>query len=113
MILRPSLREVGWWQRKLVSTREFATPIARVGWLRVWSPIEDVTLRIGGPRTGKTGELACRILDAPGAVIATSTRTDLIDLTGPSAPSGAVACVQPFRCGWVGFHDHVRPALGL
>ena len=83
MILRPSLRGVGWWQRKLVSTRELATPIARVGWLRVWSPVEDVTLRIGGPRTGKTGELACRILDAPGAVIATSTRTDLIDLTGP------------------------------
>jgi len=49
----------------------------------VWSPIEDVTLRIGGPRTGKSGELAGRILDAPGAVIATSTRTDLIDLTSP------------------------------
>ncbi|MGH3516987.1 MAG: hypothetical protein ACRDQ7_06125 [Haloechinothrix sp.] len=32
-------------------------------------------------RRGKTGELACRILDAPGAVIATSTRTDLLELT--------------------------------
>jgi hypothetical protein len=41
--------------------------------LRVWSPVEDVTLRIGGPRTGKTGELCGRILDAPGAVIVTST----------------------------------------
>jgi type IV secretory pathway TraG/TraD family ATPase VirD4 len=47
----------------------------------VWSSIEDVTLRLGGPRTGKTGEIACRLLDAPGAVIATSTRTDLCDLT--------------------------------
>jgi type IV secretion system protein VirD4 len=83
VVLRPNLRQVGWPTRLLVSTRQLATPLARVGWLRVWSPIEDVTLRLGGPRTGKTGELACRILDAPGAVIATSTRTDLIELTGP------------------------------
>jgi type IV secretory pathway TraG/TraD family ATPase VirD4 len=40
-------------------------------------------MRIGGPRTGKSGELAGRILDAPGAVIATSTRADLIELTAP------------------------------
>jgi type IV secretory pathway TraG/TraD family ATPase VirD4 len=42
-----------------------------------------VTLRFGGPRTGKTGEIACRILDAPGAVIATTTRDDLVKLTAP------------------------------
>ncbi|MDQ4037115.1 MAG: type IV secretion system protein VirD4, partial [Actinomycetota bacterium] len=53
-VLRPSLRQLGWWRRLFVSTREVATPLARVGLLRVWSPIEDVTLRIGGPRTGKT-----------------------------------------------------------
>src|SRR5437764_1074228 len=82
-VLRPSLRRLGW-RRWLVSAREVATPVARVGLLRVWSPVEDVTLRIGGPRTGKTGELCGRILDAPGAVIATSTRTDLIEITGPS-----------------------------
>jgi hypothetical protein len=73
-VLRPSL--VGrWWIRAL----EVAQPIARVGLFRIWSPCEDVTLRVGGPRTGKSGELACRILDARGAVIATSTRTDLYD----------------------------------
>src|SRR6266516_3063222 len=82
-VLRPSLAQLPFHRRLRVPAREFATPLARVGLLRVWSPIEDVTLRIGGPRTGKTGELAWRILDAPGAVIATSTRTDLIDLTGP------------------------------
>jgi type IV secretion system protein VirD4 len=85
-VLRPSLARLPWWQ--VPRAREFATPLARVGLLlRVWSPVEDVTLRIGGPRTGKTGELACRILDAPGAVIATSTRTDLIELTGPCRSS--------------------------
>ncbi|MGH3859627.1 type IV secretory system conjugative DNA transfer family protein [Actinokineospora sp.] len=82
-VVRPSLREVSWWRRWRTPIREFATPVARVGIFRIWSLVEDVTLRFGGPRTGKTGELACRILDAPGAVIATSTRTDLIDLTGP------------------------------
>lgn len=80
-VLKPSLRKAMWWTRRRMPVLEYATPVARVGWQRVWSPVEDVTLRFGGPRSGKTGELACRILDAPGAVIATSTRTDLIDLT--------------------------------
>lgn len=80
-VLKPGLRKAMWWTRRRTPVLEYATPIARVGWQRVWSPVEDVTLRFGGPRSGKTGELACRILDAPGAVIATSTRTDLVDLT--------------------------------
>lgn len=78
-VLRPSLRG-RWWVRAIW----VGTPLARVGrLLRVWSPCEDVTLRVGGPRMGKSGELACRILDAPGAVIATSTRTDLFNICGP------------------------------
>jgi type IV secretion system protein VirD4 len=81
-VLRPSLRTLPAWRRWCVPARAIATPLARVGVLQVWSPVEDVTLRIGGPRTGKTGELCCRILDAPGAVIATSTRTDLMEITG-------------------------------
>lgn len=80
-VLRPSLRELTWWQRLRVPVTEYATPVARVSRQRIWSPCEDVTLRMGGPRMGKTGELACRILDAPGAVISTSTRTDLIEVT--------------------------------
>jgi type IV secretion system protein VirD4 len=99
-VLRPSLREVPWWRRWLVPLRELGTPLARVGLLRVWSPVEDVTLRIGGPRTGKTGEMAGRILDAPGAVIATSTRTDLVELTGPCrAQRGPVGVFNPSGLG--------------
>ncbi|TNC20893.1 type IV secretory system conjugative DNA transfer family protein [Amycolatopsis alkalitolerans] len=79
--VKPSLRNVSWWQRRRTPVTEYATRLALVGGQGIWSPVEDVTLRVGGPRTGKTGELAGRILDAPGAVIATSTRTDLIDLT--------------------------------
>jgi type IV secretion system protein VirD4 len=37
----------------------------------------------GGPRTGKTQYLAGRVLDAPGAVLVTSTRTDLHELCAP------------------------------
>jgi type IV secretory pathway TraG/TraD family ATPase VirD4 len=100
-VLRPGLRALGW-RRWLVPAREVATPVARVGWLRVWSAVEDVTLRIGGPRTGKTGELACRILDAPGAVIATSTRTDLIELTAACrARIGPVHIFNPSGVGGI------------
>jgi hypothetical protein len=87
--LRPSLGAPGlrgWWARwspRRTPATELGTRLARIGLLGVWSPVEDVTMRIGGPRTGKSGELAGRILDAPGAVIATSTRTDLITLTSP------------------------------
>lgn len=99
-VLRPSLAHLTTTQRVRVPTRELATPVARVGSLRVWSPVEDVTLRMGGPRTGKTGELAGRILDAPGAVIATSTRTDLVDITGPvRRQRGPVQVFNPSNVG--------------
>jgi type IV secretion system protein VirD4 len=80
-VLRPSLRESTAWQRLRSPTTSYATRLARVGVVWVWSTVEDITVRLGGPRTGKSGELAGRIVEAPGAVIATSTRTDLIDLT--------------------------------
>jgi type IV secretion system protein VirD4 len=98
-VLRPGLRKLGW-RRWFVSALAVATPLARVGMLRVWSPVEDVTLRIGGPRTGKTGELCGRILDAPGAVIVTSTRTDVIELTGPCRSArGPVQVFNPSGLG--------------
>ncbi|GAA3537227.1 hypothetical protein GCM10022222_21160 [Amycolatopsis ultiminotia] len=99
-VLSPSLRTVSALRRWRTPVREYATRIARVGGQGVWSPVEDVTLRMGGPRTGKTGELACRILDAPGAVIATSTRTDLIDLTaGVRRGEGPVYVFNPSGLG--------------
>jgi type IV secretory pathway TraG/TraD family ATPase VirD4 len=81
--LKPSTRQMSLFERVRVPTLEFAAPVARVGWQRIWTPCEDVVVMVGGPRTGKSGAVAGRILDAPGAVIATSTRTDLLELTGP------------------------------
>jgi type IV secretory pathway TraG/TraD family ATPase VirD4 len=60
---------------------EVAVRLCRVGWVWVWCSIEDVTLIFGGPRTGKSGWLAGQVLDAPGAVLVASTRTDLHELT--------------------------------
>ena len=78
-VLRPSLR-----RRVFRRAIWVGTPLAYVGrFLRVWSSCEDVTLRVGGPRMGKSAELGSRILDAPGAVIATSTRTDLYKTCAP------------------------------
>ena len=80
-VVRPSLADLTRRERLRVHTTEVAVPLCRVGALRVWSSVEDVLLIFGGPRTGKTGYLAGRIIDAPGAVLVTSTRTDLHDLT--------------------------------
>jgi type IV secretion system protein VirD4 len=112
-VLRPSLRYLPWWKRCLVPTRAVATPLARVGVFKVWSPIEDATLRFGGPRVGKSGELACRILDAPGAVIATSTRTDLVDLTRSlRAVRGPVHIFNPSGVGGLPSTVTFDPVVG-
>jgi len=101
-ILRPSLAMVPFRTRLFVRTNELATAVAKVGLLQIWSPVEDVTLRVGGPRVGKSGELACRILDAPGAVIATSTRTDLLEICGPvRARYGPVSVFNPCGVGGI------------
>jgi type IV secretory pathway TraG/TraD family ATPase VirD4 len=72
-------------EARTADIRDIATPLGRVGSRRVgpqvWSAHEDVTARFGGPRVGKSGEMACRIIDAPGAVVTTSTRVDLYELT--------------------------------
>ncbi|MGH3628596.1 MAG: type IV secretory system conjugative DNA transfer family protein [Sciscionella sp.] len=80
-VVRPSLGELTRRERLRVRTVEVAVPLCRVGMLRLWASVEDVVCIFGGPRTGKTGWLAGRVLDAPGAVLVTSTRTDLHELT--------------------------------
>ncbi|MDT0348137.1 type IV secretory system conjugative DNA transfer family protein [Pseudonocardia charpentierae] len=85
--VRPSLsratRRARWWQLLRLPTREVALQLCKVGLLRVWISSEDVLVVFGGPRTGKTQYLAGRIIDAPGAVLVTSTRTDLYEVTAP------------------------------
>jgi type IV secretion system protein VirD4 len=112
-VLRPSLAGLSRWGRMRTPVTEYASPIARVGAVRVWSSVEDVTTRLGGPRTGKTGELACRILDAPGACVVTSTRTDLLMLTGPSrSQRGPLLVFNPGGLGGVASNVKFSPLAG-
>ncbi len=82
-------------------TTAVGVELCRVGVQRVWSSVEDVTLVFGGPRTGKTGWLAGRVLDAPGAAVVTSTRTDLLRAVRPAPGSGSGRCSCSTRSGSV------------
>lgn len=99
-VVRPSLAELSRWERLRMRTVEVAVPLCRVGLLRVWSSVEDVVLIFGGPRVGKSGWLAGRIIDAPGAVLVTTTRPDLPQLTaGLRAERGPVYTFNPVGLG--------------
>jgi type IV secretory pathway TraG/TraD family ATPase VirD4 len=82
-IVRPSLDGLSRWRWWRLPAVEVAVRLCRIGMLSVWSSVEDVTIVFGGPRTGKTQYLAGAVLDAPGAVLVTSTRTDLYELCAP------------------------------
>jgi type IV secretion system protein VirD4 len=79
-VLRPSLGRPSRWRFDPASV---GVLLARTGLglpgQRVYSSCEDTTLRVGGPRTGKTLSLACHGLDAPGSLLTTSTRLDLAE----------------------------------
>jgi len=112
-VIRPSLAEAGVWRRWTAPTRELAVPLCRTGFLRVWSSLELVVLKIGAPRSGKSGSLACDILDAPGAVITTSTRTDLHDGTaGLRARRGPISVFNPSGLGSLPSTVGFSPLLG-
>ncbi|MGY4772882.1 type IV secretory system conjugative DNA transfer family protein (plasmid) [Kribbella sp. CWNU-51] len=80
-IIRPSLAELPAWKRRFVPLAQIGATVATVGWVKVRSSAEDHTLTVAGPRAGKTGLMMNHLLDAPGAVIATSTKTDILDIT--------------------------------
>jgi type IV secretion system protein VirD4 len=106
--VRPSLRH-----RVGTRTREVAAPLCRVGMWRVWISYEDVVLVFGRPRSGKTGWLLTRVLDAPGAVLATSTRTDIYELTaGLRDRKGPVWVFNPSGLGDIPSNVGFNPLWG-
>jgi type IV secretion system protein VirD4 len=99
-VLRPSLRGLSWWRRLRVPLLTYATPLCRTGGQTVWTSGEESTLRVGIPGTGKTAELACRVIDAPGGAVVTSTAADLYELTAPlRARRGPVTVFNPAGLG--------------
>ncbi|MEV4841029.1 TraM recognition domain-containing protein [Nonomuraea sp. NPDC049486] len=80
---RPSVRS--WWRRRLLAHSEIALFLGWAqGWIfrmRTYATFEDGLLCLAPQKEGKTAHLAGRILDAPGAVIVTSIRDDIVGLT--------------------------------
>jgi type IV secretion system protein VirD4 len=99
--VRPHLRDVGWRERWRVPTTELGVRLCRVGGMWLWASVEDVILAVGGPRKGKTAWLAGAVSDAPGAVLTTSTRTEIIGLTRVARERGGRA-VWVFNPGGLG-----------
>jgi type IV secretion system protein VirD4 len=101
-VLRPSLAGLRWWSRWRVPLLSYATPLCTVGRRTVWTSCQESTVRIGAPGTGKTAELACRVLDAPGGIVVTSTAADLFELTATlRARRGPVAVFNPSGLGGI------------
>jgi type IV secretory pathway TraG/TraD family ATPase VirD4 len=100
--VRPSLEARSRWELMTLPVAEVAVRLCRSGGQWVWSSNEDVVVTVGGPRSGKSGWLAGQIIDAPGAVLATSTRVDLLELCTPYRErKGPVVVFNPAGLGEV------------
>ncbi len=89
--------------RIVAPTTDHAVRLGRAQYgKRVFARMEDQTLILAGPRVGKSGYLADRILTHPGAVLCTSTRTDLHDATAAErARRGPIAVFNPQGVGYL------------
>jgi type IV secretion system protein VirD4 len=116
---RPSLP---WWARMILPVTAYAVRLGRAQFgRRVIASMEDQTLVLAAPRTGKSGWLADRIIDHPGAVVTTTTRTDLFEntalLRGQHGvlhvfnPEGIGGLPSTFR--WNPLQDCEQPAIAL
>ncbi|WP_299039831.1 type IV secretory system conjugative DNA transfer family protein [uncultured Pseudokineococcus sp.] len=91
-----------------VATDAPGLPLARTvaGGALLYTGWEDVAVDIWGPRTGKTTSRAIpAILDAPGAVIATSNKRDLVDATRDPRAAFAAAATGDLAGGRVWVFD--------
>ena len=116
---RPSLP---WSSRLMMPVTSYAVRLGRAHFgRRVIASMEDQTLLVAPPRKGKSGWLADRILDHPGAVVTTTTRTDLYENTAPLRgqagrlhvfnPEGIGGLVSTFR--WNPLQGCEEPAIAL
>lgn len=79
-VLRPSLANV---PARKVDTNAVGTYLGkdRKTGLHLYMAIEDSSVMVAPPGSGKTAKLANWIIDAPGAVLATSVKPDIVDHT--------------------------------
>jgi type IV secretory pathway TraG/TraD family ATPase VirD4 len=71
--------------------------VSVAGFQRLYSDVESVALSIFGPRQGKsTSQVIPAVMDAPGAVVTTSNKPDVIDATRlPRSMKGTVWAFNP------------------
>jgi type IV secretion system protein VirD4 len=105
--LRPDLTDA--------SERDLGYPLGRSRGLRCWASTEDSAVILGPPRSGKGLHLVIpMILDAPGAVITTSTRPDNLTATlDARRGSGRWRCStrSGSRRGWRARRGGRRPGV--
>lgn len=79
-VLRPSLAKV---PARKVATNAVGTYLGkdRKTGLHLYMAIEDSSVMVAPPGAGKTAKLANWIIDAPGAVLATSVKVDIVEQT--------------------------------
>ncbi len=111
---RPSLT---WLDRRSRNWRAYAGFAGWAqGWIRprrVYSTLEQLRLVIAAPQQGKSAAAADTILDAPGPVVATSIRGDLIAATaGLRSETGQVHVWNPEAAGQYGSTMKWNPAAG-
>jgi type IV secretion system protein VirD4 len=97
---RPGL---DWYGRLTCRTTWYAVRLGRAQYgRRVYARLEDQVLVLAPQRVGKSGVIADRICDHPGAVLATSTKADLYGTTGRQrARLGPVHVFNPQSVGEV------------
>jgi type IV secretion system protein VirD4 len=83
--IRPSMRDLSWWQKRRMPIHEFGILLVKLGqfgwmpWHKIYAEFEQFTVMFGGPRIGKTQLLARIANNAPGFLLTTSTRSDLAE----------------------------------
>ncbi|SBT63112.1 TraM recognition site of TraD and TraG [Micromonospora sediminicola] len=95
VVLKPSLAHANMWERWRTPVSEYAAEIGKTGRRRLWISAEDNILRVAGPRSGKTTAMAGRIIKAPGGVVVTSTRVDLLKTLPMRAAKGPCHIYDP------------------
>jgi hypothetical protein len=95
---RPGLT---WPSRLTCPTTQYAVRLGRAQYFRrLYARLEDQVLVLAPQRVGKSGLIADRIVDHPGAVLATSTKADLFTTTAADrALLGPVHVFNPQRVG--------------
>jgi type IV secretion system protein VirD4 len=113
-ITRPSLDRAG-----RAPVREYGVELAKSGGVWLYATMRDIILLVAPPQTGKTALLGNTVIDAPGAVVATSTKPDIVEHTAALRtgsimvlnPEGLAGLPSSFRWSPIEGCDHAAVAI--